>query len=262
MSQHVRYERAGPVGVITLKKLPLNLIDRHFLADLFSAYGAAGSDTDCRAIVVESANPDIFCAGLDLKAARSWSAEELREVLRCLYLELMDVQSELGKPMIAAPAGKVRGGGITLCIQCDVIVADENVEFAYSEIDAGLIPAIHLSHLPRLSGRHAAFTPLFTGRPFGADQAFRLGLLERVAPVGETATVARKLAEIFASKPPATLRIAHNAFRETNNAGYRTAVAGLIESFIEARFSADGVEGMAAFAAKRPPVWSTGEDKS
>lgn len=262
MSQHVHYQRVGPVGVITLDRLPLNLIDQPFLAELFSAYAAAGSDSGCRAVVVESASPQIFSAGLDLKAAKNWDADELRELLQNLYLGLMDVQSNLGKPTIAAPTGTVRGGGITLCIQCDLIIADENVEFAYSEIDIGLVPAIHLSHLPRQAGRHAAFAPLFTGRSFGAEEAFRLGLLEKIAPAGEAGACARDLARILAQKPPATLTLAHKAFRAVNDSGYRETIAELIEIFLQARFGADGIEGLAAFAAKRPPVWSATDNNS
>lgn len=262
MARLVHYDREGPVGVVTLDRLPLNLIDAQFLDDLFKAYRAAGSDPQCRAVVLESASPDIFCAGLDLKAAKGWDEDTLRTLLHRLYLELMEIQSDIGIPTIAAPAGKVRGGGITLCIQCDVIVADEAVEFAYSEIDAGLVPAIHLSHLPRLVGRHAAFAPLFTGMPFGADKALRLGFLEEIALAGKAGRSARALAMQLAEKPPTTVRLTHQAFRRMNSANQRETIAELIETFIAARFGPDGEEGIDAFCGKRKPVWSTPADEA
>lgn len=255
MTAQVRYEREAAVGIVTLDRPPLNLIDAGFLDDLFAALDAAKSDAQCRAVVLESANPEMFCAGIDLKAASGWSESELRALLQTLYLDLMERQAALGKPTIAAPAGKVRGGGITLSIQCDVIVADASADFAYSEIDAGLVPAIHLSHLPRLAGRHLAFAPLFTGEAFNAETAYRLGLADRIAPAGTVGQVARELARDFAAKPPTTMRLARDAFHRLNDRGHRAAVEEAIETFITARFSADGIEGIAAFAEKRKPQW-------
>ncbi len=255
MSETVRYEREGPVGSIVLDRPPLNLIDRTFLDQLIAAFGQAKADTKCRAIILESALSTMFCAGLDLKALRGWDEVELRSILNMLYLDIMDMQAGLGKPTIAAPAGTVRGGGITLCIQCDVIVPDAGVDFAYSEIDAGLLPAIHLSHLPRLGGRHRAFVPLFTGRAFGAEEALRLGLVEAIAPAGTAGAVARELAHEFASKSSTAMRLGRDAFHRVNDRGHRQAVIDVIETFIQARFSADGEEGVAAFTAKRAPVW-------
>lgn len=255
MTEWVRYTREGGAGIVTLDRPPLNLIDRAFLDDLLAAFSAAKTDPQCRAVILESAISTMFCAGLDLKALRGWNKDELRAILNTLYLDIMDMQATLGKPTIAAPAGKVRGGGITLCIQCDVIIPDAEVDFAYSEIDAGLLPAIHLSHLPRQIGRHQAFAPLFTGKPFGAEEALRLGLAERIAPAGTSGAVARELAHEFASKPPHVMRLGRDAFHRVNDRGHREAVGDVIETFIKARFSPDGEEGVAAFTEKRAPVW-------
>jgi enoyl-CoA hydratase len=255
MTDLVRYTREGDIGVVTLDRLPCNLIDMPFIERLLASFDSAGADGACRAVVLESASAEVFSAGLDLKGAMQWSAEQLRAVLHRLYLDLMEVQAGLGKPTIAAPGGIVRGGGITLCIQCDVIVADAAVDFAYSEIDAGLIPAIHFSHLPRLAGRHLAFAPLFTGRPFGAVTAHRLGLADRIAPAGTAGKAARDLAGEFAAKPPTTMKLGRDAFHRVNDHGHRAAVETLIEAFIEARFGPDGKEGLAAFAEKRKPAW-------
>ena len=140
MPQWTRYDRDGLVGVITLDRPPLNLIDGAFLDGLLNCLEEARTDRHCRAIILESAMPGTFCAGLDLKAAIGWSESALRSILTRLYLDILDSQASLGKPTIATPAGVVRGGGITLCIQCDVIVCDAQTDFAYSEIDAGLGP--------------------------------------------------------------------------------------------------------------------------
>lgn len=258
MTEWVRYAREGAAGIVTLDRPPLNLIDISFIKSLLDAFSEAKADTKCRAVILESTLPAMFCAGLDLKALRGWGEDELRSILNMLYLDIMDMQATLGKPTIAAPAGMVRGGGITLCIQCDVIIPDTEVDFAYSEIDAGLLPAIHLSHLPRIIGRHRTFAPLFTGRSFGAEEAFELGLAERIAPAGTAGAAARELADEFASKPAHVMRLGRDAFHRVNDRGHRRAVIDVIETFIDARFSADGEEGIAAFTEKRTPVWPGG----
>lgn len=255
MTDLVRFDRDGPLGIITLDRPPLNLIDAEFLKDFLACLDEAGRDAACRCVVIESSSESTFCAGLDLKAARLWSEAELRMVLKKLYLGVMDRQAALGKPTIAAAAGIVRGGGITLCIQCDLIVCDASADFAYSEVDAGLVPAIHLSHLPRQTSRHLAFAPLFTGRPFGPEKAVQLGLVEEIAPAGEATARARALGIALAAKPPTTLRLARDAFHRTNERGHRAAVEDLIETFITARFGPDGREGVSAFAEKRTPRW-------
>jgi enoyl-CoA hydratase len=255
MTEWVSYSREGAVGVVTMDRPPLNVLDLAFLGELLAAFTAAKDDSECRAVVLESACPKVYCAGLNLKAAQGWSRDELRAILNRLYLELMDLQRAMGKPTIAAPHGIVRGGGITLSIQCDVIVADESVDIAYSEIDAGVVPAIHFSHLPSVAGRHLAFAPLFTGNAFGAETAHRLGLVDRVAPSGNAGAVARALAEEFASKPPTTMKLGRDAFHRVNDQGHRDRVVDVIETFIECFFGPDGQEGIAAFVEKRKPAW-------
>lgn len=255
MTEWVSYSRSGAVGVVTMDRPPLNVLDLAFLGELLAAFTAAKDDPECRAVVLESACPKVYCAGLDLKAAQAWTRDELRTILNLLYLELMDLQRVMGKPTIAAPHGIVRGGGITLSIQCDVIVADESVDIAYSEIDAGVIPAIHFSHLPSVAGRHLAFAPLFTGNPFDAETTQRLGIVDRIAPSGNAGAMARALAEEFASKPPTTMKLGRDAFHRVNDQGHRDRVVDVIETFIECFFGPDGQEGIAAFAEKRTPAW-------
>ena len=135
------------------------------------------------------------------------SATEVRRLLDKLYVELADVQYDLGKPSIAAVGGSARGGGMTLAISCDVLVAGRSATFGYPEIDLGLIPAIHFMHLPRIVGRHRAFELLFSGRTFGADEAASLGLVSRIVPDEKVPDEARSMARVFATKSRTTMRL-------------------------------------------------------
>ena len=128
------------------------------------------------------------------------TGELLHGLLQELYVRLYDTQYNLGKPSIAAVGGAARGGGMTMAISCDVILAGRSATFGYPEIDAGVIPAIHFAHLPRIVGRHRAFELLFSGRSFGAEEAYRLGLVSRVVTDEELVSHAQALAETFAAK--------------------------------------------------------------
>ncbi len=159
----VRYEVSAHVAQITMDSAPVNALSVAMIEEILSALKRASADDDVRAIVLCSALPRRFCAGLDLSILQGESGLAVHKFLEKLYIELADVHYNLGKPCIAAVDGAVRAGGMTLCIQSNVIVAGESSTFGYPEIDVGMIPAIHFVHLPRIVGRHRAYEILFSG---------------------------------------------------------------------------------------------------
>ncbi|MDH3600468.1 MAG: enoyl-CoA hydratase/isomerase family protein [Candidatus Tectomicrobia bacterium] len=253
----VRYEVTRHIADIVLDRPPVNALDFGLAEDLLHALRQAGRDPDVRAVVLSSHSETMFCAGLDLKAAQTWSSPEVKQFLNKLYLELYDVQCQLGKPSIAAVRGMARGGGMTVAISCDMIVAGERANFAYSEINVGLIPAIHLVRLPRLIGRHRAFDLLFNGDAFGAQDAYELGLVNRVVPDAEVMSTAREAADKLAQKSPSVMKIARDAFMQANDLGDHESISNVIDAFVQAHETEDAREGLRAFAEKRPPQWGT-----
>jgi enoyl-CoA hydratase len=139
-------------------------------------------------------------AGLDLNILLGKSEQKVRGLVQELYVRLHDAQYNLGKPSIAAIGGAARGGGMTMAISCDVILAGQSATFGYPEIDVGVIPAIHFVHLPRIVGRHRAFELLFTGSSFGSEEANRLWLDSSIVPDEELDSHTQGLAETFAAK--------------------------------------------------------------
>jgi enoyl-CoA hydratase/carnithine racemase len=179
----VVYEVSNGVARIILNRPAVNALNLEMIRGVVAAFEVAGKDEGVRAIVLASAVSKVFSAGLDLNILLGKSEEKVRGLLQELYVRLFDTQYNLGKPSIAAVGGAARGGGMTMAISCDVILAGQSATFGYPEIDAGVIPAIHFTHLPRIIGRHRAFELLFSGRSFGAEEAYRLGLVSRVVPV-------------------------------------------------------------------------------
>jgi enoyl-CoA hydratase len=248
----VRYEVANRIARITLARPPVNALSLVMIEAVIGALRQAANDDSVRAVVLASAVPKVFCAGLDLKALHGKPMEEVRTFLQALYVQLHDAQYGLGKPSIAAVAGAARGGGMTMAISCDVLIAGKSATFGYPEIDVGVIPAIHYSHLPRIIGRHRAFELLFSGRSFDSEEAYRLGLLSRVVPDAEVEAAGLKLAETFAAKSPAVMRLGRAAFMRQNDLDYRRSIANAAEDFCNVCMTEAAQEGLRAFAGERP----------
>jgi enoyl-CoA hydratase len=261
MSAHLRYEVSDRIAEINLERPPVNALNLALLGELIDAFRRAAADENVRAVVLASALPRRFCAGLDLDILRGKSGTEVRQFLDKLYVELFDVQYNLGKPSIAAVGGAARGGGMTLAVSCDVLLAGESATFGYPEIDLGLVPAIHFVHLPRIVGRHRAFELLFSGRAFGADEAASLGLVSRVVPDGKLRDAAREVAGIFATKPPAAMRLARAAFMRANDLDFRRSVGDAVELFCNVATTDEAQEGLRSFLEKRPSSRDAGSEK-
>ncbi|WLA63399.1 enoyl-CoA hydratase/isomerase family protein [Bradyrhizobium diazoefficiens] len=249
----VAYECVGNIARITLNRPPVNALSLEVIRAVVAALRRAADDPDARVVVLASAIVRRFSAGLDLDILLGKSGAQIREFLQALYIDLYDAQYGLGKPSIAAVGGAARGGGMTMAVSCDVVLASESATFGYPEIDVGVIPAIHYAHLPRIIGRHRAFELLFTGRVFSAAEARELGVVNRV--VGDTELEAEvvRLAAQFAAKSAAVLRMGRAAFMRQIDLDYRLASA--VDDFCNVATSDEAQEGLRAFVEKRAPKW-------
>lgn len=251
----VHYEVSEKVARIVLARPPVNALSLEMIRGVVAALNRAANDREARVVVLSSAVAKRFSAGLDLEILLGKPAEEIREFLQELYIRLYDAQYNLGKPSIAAVGGAARGGGMTIAVSCDVILAGESATFGYPEIDVGVLPAIHFAHLPRLIGRHRAFELLFSGRALDAREAFDLGIINKVVPDSELESEAMKLAARFAAKSETVLRMGRAAFMRQIDLDYRRSIANAVEDFCNAAVTDAAQEGIRAFVEKRPPKW-------
>lgn len=252
----VQYEVRDNVAEIFLHNEPVNALDESVIDDLLAAFQRAQGDKSARAVILGSAIPGRFCAGLNLDSFRTGTPSQLHALVNKLYVKLCDAQFSLGKPSIAAISGAARGGGMTLAISCDLIVASDTATFGYPEIDVGLIPGIHFAHLPPIVGRHRAFDLLFSGRSFGAEEAMALGLVNRIVASDAVLHEARKLAQVFSAKSPEIMRLGRAAFLRAIDTSYRRQIADAVENVCEVTATGDAQEGMTAFVEKRKPKWT------
>ena len=243
------------IANISLKRSPINAFSIDFLNEILITLKEVNNKKDVLAVMISSSIPNIFCAGLDLDILINKPILEVRKFLELLYIELWDTQYNMNKPTIAVIDGAARGGGMTLAISCDIIIASDKASFGYPEIDLGLLPAIHFNHLPKIVGRYRAFDLLFSGRKFDADEAFSMGLINKKVSKTNLLDEARKMASVFAQKSPTAIRLGRAAFMRTNDFDYRRGVANAVEDFCNVAMTPDAQEGLKAFLEKRKPSW-------
>ncbi|MFV0294561.1 MAG: enoyl-CoA hydratase/isomerase family protein [Hyphomicrobiaceae bacterium] len=251
----IDYVVSKGIAEITMRRAPVNAINHDLIDDLLKAYAQARDDANVRAVILTSAFTKAFSAGMDLAMIKSGRGIDLRRFLEKLYFGMHDAQYRMGKPTIAALTGPARAAGVTLAVSCDVIVAAETSSIGYPEIDVGLIPAMHFVHLPRQIGRHKAFELCFSGKPISAQEAERRGLLNYVVAPDQVLPKARELAADFASKSPAVMKLARDAFMRANDFEYRRAIENTVEAICNIIELDDAREGLAAFNEKRRPNW-------
>ena len=251
----IHYEIRDRVAEITIDRPPVNALSLELIEGVIAAFRRAAADDRARAVLLTSANPKVFCAGLDLDIVKGRPGRDMRQFLERLYVEYNDVQYRLGKPSIAAVAGAARAGGMTLAVSCDMIVAGEAATFGYPEIDVGLIPAIHFVILPKIIGRHRAFELLFGGKAFSAARAEALGLINRIVPTDQVLDEARALARDMAGKAASVMRFGRNAFHRANALDLHRSIEDVADALAAVVELPEAQEGLSAFVEKRRPNW-------
>jgi len=259
MSETVLSSLKNGVRTLTLNRPERrNAMNPEMKTDLIAALRKAGADHACRVVVLCGAG-EAFCAGLDLKVLAAMGqrsagehtveAERIALLFRTLY--------ECPKPTIAAVHGAAIGGGAGLAAICDFTLADPDAWFAYTEVKIGYIPALVSAYLVLQAGEKRARDLLLTGRVVGADEAYRIGLVNEVTPRGSLMDRAQDLAAILIENSPQSLRATKALLAAQSKAWLDAAIAGALMANAESRGTTDFREGVAAFLEKRKPAWAS-----
>ena len=254
--KRIRYEVRDRIAEVSMIREPVNAIDMLLAEEVVDAYTRVRRDPDVRAVILTSDCKAAFSAGMDLKMIRGKSGVDLRNFLERLYFGMHDAQYRLAKPSIAAVNAPARAAGVTLAVSCDMIVAADDIDLSYPEIDVGVIPAMHYVHLPRQIGRHKAFELLFSGKPIGAKEAEARGLVNYAVPREHVIAKARELALDLAAKSPTIMRIGRDSFMRANDNEYRRTIEYVVDTICHIIETEDAQEGLNAFVEKRKPDWS------
>ena len=251
----IEYTVTAQIACIALNRPPVNAINHALLDAIHAAMREADADPHVRAVTITGASAGMFCGGMDLKMVHDGDSQALRDFVTKFYLGTLDLQYALSKPSIAVINGPARGAGMTLALSCDVLIAADDIDLGYPEIDIGLIPAIHYVHLPQIIGRHKAFELLFGGKAISANEAATLGIINHAVPRAQLNQKAFDLAATFAAKSATIVALGRRSFLRANDLEYRRNIENQIETLCNVFSSADGREGIEAFVEKRSPVW-------
>jgi enoyl-CoA hydratase len=250
--ENLLIERDGGVAVVTVNRPKvLNALNTQTLDELRRAILELKHDDAVRAVVLTGAGEKSFIAGADINELATQTPAGGREhAIRGQHI--FDLIEHMGKPVIAAINGYALGGGCELAMACTIRLAADTAKLGQPEINLGIIPGYGgTQRLARLVGRGRALELLLTGDQIPAQEAHRLGLVNRVVPAAELMAEAKKLAATLASKAPLAIRYILEAvhkglempFPQAQN--YEATLFGLVAS------SEDMREGTRAFLEKR-----------
>ncbi|MFQ5746047.1 MAG: enoyl-CoA hydratase/isomerase family protein [Gemmatimonadota bacterium] len=225
-----------------------NALNAALVGDLSSALTEAGSDPDARVVTLEGAGPD-FCAGADLAevqaAVEAGIVESLRDAERLgeLFLQMRRIE----KPLVALVTGRALAGGCGLATACDLVLASSSAEFGYPEVRLGFVPAMVMAILRRSLGEKRAFELIALGDRIGADEAERMGLVNRVFPAETFAERADAYVTELARRSASALAMAKRLFVRTDGADFETAIRAGAQVNALARLTDDCQAGIRRF---------------
>jgi len=247
-------EADGHVEVWTIDgEARRNAISRAMIKELAGHVARVSSGRQVRAVVLTGAGDKAFCAGADLKERATMGETEVRAFLDSLRQTLRALETS-DCIFIAAINGAALGGGTELSLACDLRVAAPGAELGLTEVKLGIIPGGGgTQRLSRLIGPGHAKELILTGRRVTAAEALALGLVQRIAPEGKLREVARELARMIADNAPIAVSAAKHAIDEGAALQLDQALSLEQAKYELTLGTEDRLEGLRAFAEKRPP---------
>lgn len=257
--QHLEIEQRDAVRWIWLNRPEVrNAFNDALIGEISRAFAEIEASAQTRVVVV-AARGNVFCAGADLNYMRAMAgyshAENQTDALK--VARMFHAVHSCSRPVIARVNGQAFGGGVGLVAACDIAVARESVIFSLSEVKLGIVAATISPHVVRAMGPRRASRYMITGENFSARQAWEAGLVHEVTPLdGLDAEVDRLIATLLDASP-AAIAATKRLLADVVEAPLEDDVllAATAKCIADARVSAEGREGIAAFLEKRMASW-------
>jgi enoyl-CoA hydratase/carnithine racemase len=246
------------VAVLTLNNPDRrNAMNYAMVNALTGALREVDADLDVRAVVIAAAGESFSAGGdlkefaeeLDLSAVEHWQAADP-------WIDLFQLVRVMRPPVMAAVQGYALAGGCGLVALCDLAVAADNAKLGTTEVRIGLFPMIILPALRRVVGERTALEMALTGEIYDAEEAQRMGLVNRVVPREELLDTTMELATSIAKRGPAAVAMGKHLFYVTADMGYDEALAFARSIRVAYMQANDVAEGVDAFLNKRKPKWN------
>jgi len=242
--------RQGAAWITLNRPKARNALSSVLVSELYDHLQAANDSPDVRCIVITGADP-AFCAGADLKAPPG----QIVDGRTVNYADVLDRILESPKPVIAAVNGAAFAGGLGLVGAADIVVTAEEVQFSFSEVRIGVIPAvISVVCLPKL-GRHHGMKLFLTGERFSGSDAVTMGFAHQAVPKAELLSAVQNVIDMINLGGPTALIECKKLVREVPQMSVKEAFEKTGPWSASLFQGPEGQEGMAAFREKREPAW-------
>ncbi|MBS3947268.1 MAG: short-chain-enoyl-CoA hydratase [Dethiobacter sp.] len=252
--ENILLEKEGAIAVVTINRpKALNALNVATLKELDQVFTELGADESVSVVILTGGGEKAFVAGADIVHMQNLSALEARE-FALLGQAVFNKIENLPQPVIAAVNGFALGGGCELAMSCDIRLASETAKFGQPEVGLGVPPGFAgTQRLPRLVGKGRAKELLYSTEMINAEEAYRIGLVNRVHPAAELLAAAKALAGKIAAKGQVAVRLTKSAVNQGLEMDAARAMTYEAEVFGLTFATVDQREGMTAFLEKRKP---------
>jgi len=250
--ENIIFESSSGIATITFNRpKALNALNDALLKEFSQALDNIAKDEDVRVLILTGAGEKAFVAGADITELSAFNTLQAKAFSQKGH-KTIDKLQELAIPVIAAVNGFALGGGSEVALACDFIYASENAVFGLPEINLGIMPGFGgTQRLPRLIGKNMAKEMIFTGKMIRADEAYKIGLANKIFPPESLMDEVLKTAKTIALKGKVSLRCAKHAVNTGMNSDLMTGCNMEIDAFALCFASEDAKEGTSAFLEKR-----------
>ncbi|MDQ6744673.1 MAG: enoyl-CoA hydratase-related protein [Actinomycetota bacterium] len=253
----LRYEvsRAGVATIALDQPETRNALSDELLGELITALESARTDEAVRCVVLTSTHEKVFSSGGNLGGFAAEVPLVHKHFATERFPRLFRLLGELGKPSVCAANGHVLAGALGLALACDLVIARDGVRFGTPEINVGLFPFMIMALIYRNVPRKRVNEMLLLGEQISAQEAERIGIVNRVLPAEEFDGAVRDWAEKLAAKSPVVMKLGKDAMFGQQDMAFADALDFLRSQLTIAFSSEDAVEGVSAFFEKRTPEW-------
>ncbi len=258
MYQYLQYDNQHRLARISLNRPEVyNALNNDIKLELQDAFKRVEADKNIR-VVVLTGEGKAFCSGQDLKAARQeMQAQKYSEVIRTYYNPLILQMRTLEKPVICRLHGIAAGAGCSLALACDMIIASEEAYLSELFVAIGLIMDSGSTYfLPRSVGSARAFELATMGNKISAQEAYNIGLINRVVPTAELDEAVQQVADYYLNAPTVAVGLMKRLLNQSWNKSLEEVLEYEAQWQDIAAATEDHREGVAAFIEKRKPKFN------
>jgi enoyl-CoA hydratase/carnithine racemase len=256
--EFVKKRKEESAFILTIDNPPVNALNFKLLDELVAGVNEGSNDSEVRGIVITGAGNNAFCAGADLKMMQELGPQDAEKIAEVGHHTFNTIEN-CPKPVLVAINGLTLGGGCELAMSCDIRYASDRARFGQPEVTLGLIPAWGgTQRMSRLIGKAKAKELIYSGQIINAQEALRIGLVNKVVPDGEELRAAVDYVRMLAAKtsPFAVMQAKMAINKGLQEPSIEKGLQYEVEAVKAIANSEDLREGIEAFLTKRPPKYT------